>query len=152
MLFDFLGKTKKQEIVSNHLGGFPDSFTEKQKEAIICSLFIIANCDGEIQMKGKDFLLQSSALLGYSFKKDYIVDLLMTLKPSDITKHLNELNEGQKAWFIIAAHNMVHADVDDSYVKKQYLTGILKSMGISEQRYQDTIKKVQIFIDRFNIR
>jgi len=148
MLFDFFKKQEKQDAVKQHFGSFQDSYTELQKKAILSGLLIIANADGEYHRKEAEFFMQTAALLGYKLQRNYLEDLL-SIEPTNLTRILNNLDEGQKDWFIITIFGMIHADGKDLDVEYQYLTGIMKGMGVTRQRFDDVINKAQILAQRF---
>ena len=148
MNFDFFKEHKRQSAVREHLLGFGEDFTERQKKAIICSLLLIANSDGEYHRKEKQFLELSASLLGYQLQDDFF-DEFESFDPVDIPNLLNSLDEGQKDWFILTVAGMVHADGRALEIEFQLMEGILKKMGITEQRFMDVLKKTQLMMEYF---
>ncbi|HBG86121.1 MAG TPA: hypothetical protein DDW62_01075, partial [Marinilabiliaceae bacterium] len=109
MLFNFFKKHEKQNEVRQHLGGFQDEFSDNQKKAVMCSLMLIANSDGEFHRKEEMFFEQTATMLGYRLSGDYIDDLLAMGKEK-LFQLLKSLDESQKDWYIITAFGMLHAD------------------------------------------
>ena len=149
MLFDYVKEHEKQNIIIDLLIDFRGRVSKDQRTAIMCSLFQIANSDGDFSMKEAEFFLQIAALSGYRLRRNCL-DNFMILKPTNLIQILDTLTEGQKDWFTIAGNGMSHADGINIDIKDQYLNEILKKIGITEKRYKVTLKKIQIAMDFLN--
>ena len=146
---NYFKKPEKQIVNTPPLDSFQNSFTENQKKAIMCWIWGIANCDGEFtKLEGESFL-STAATLGYKLQNNYL-DEFLTLNPETIIRLLNELDEGQKDWLIIALDVIAHADNKNLNIKEQYVSGMVTSIGITPQRFQNTIHKAMIMFDRIN--
>lgn len=151
MLFNFFKKHEKQNAVNEHLGGFKTGFNQQQKKAVMCSLFLIANSDGEFHNMENQFFKQTAALLGYRLSSDLdsTLDEFMTMDRESLFRNLNSLGESQKDWYIVTAFGMVHADGRALEEEFQYLLVFFEKMGISEQRFENVIKKTELLMQNF---
>ena len=86
---------KSKKLVNQHLYGFQRKFSENQKVAIMASLMIIANADGEYHRKQSQFLNKIARALGYKFSYDRIKEYLKE-GPEQVFHKLNSLSIGQK--------------------------------------------------------
>ena len=120
MVFNFFNKHEKQSVINEHLSGFQEEFSEDQKNAILCSLFLIANSDGEFHQKESVFFDQTANLLGYRLGQNFLDDFF-SLDKARLYQLLNSLDESQKDWYIITAFGMVHADGRTLEREFQYL-------------------------------
>lgn len=137
-----------QSSVRENLGDFQDQFTENQKKAIMCSLFLIANSDGEFHHKEQQFFEQTAMLLGYTLTSD-ILDEFLSMERTQLFQLLGSLKEDQKDWYIITAYGMVHADGQTLEVEFQYLDVFFTKMGITVERFQNVLKKSQLLMNKF---
>lgn len=146
MLFSFFKKHEKQNVVNEHLDGFQTGFNQQQKKAVMCSLLIIANSDGEFHNTENQFFEQTATLLGYRLSSDLgtTMDEFMTMDRESIFKNLNSLGESQKDWYIITAFGMVHADGKALEEEFQHLLVFFEKMGISEERFENVINKTEL--------
>lgn len=151
MLFNFFKKHEKKEKASEHFRRFQSEFNAQQKKAIMCSLFMIANSDGEYHNEEHLYLEQIASVLGYHLGSDLnkIVDEFMTINRDEIFQNLNNLSESQKDWYIITAYGMVHADNKALEEEIQYTFAFFEKMGITEQRIEDVLKKSELLFNRF---
>jgi uncharacterized tellurite resistance protein B-like protein len=151
MLFDFFKKHEKQNAINEHLGGFQKEFNQQQKKAVMCSLLLIANSDGEYHNKENQFFEQTATVLGYRLSSDLdtTLDEFMTMDRESLFRNLNSLGESQKDWYIITALGMVHADGKALEEEFQYMIVFFEKMGISEQRFESVIKKTELFMQKF---
>jgi len=151
MLFDFFHKNEKEKSVREHLGGFQDGFTPKQKKAILCSLFLIANSDQEFHIKEQHFFEETALLLGYRLTEN-IIDDFMTLGGRDeLFNLLNSLDEGQKDWYIITSLGMMHADGKPLDIELKHLMTSYDHMGITEERASNVVQKADALSRHFNL-
>ncbi|MFG6686244.1 TerB family tellurite resistance protein [Mariniflexile sp. HNIBRBA6329] len=152
MLFNFFKKHEQQSAVNEHLGGFQDDFNEHQKKAIMISLFLIANSDGEYHNKENQFFEQTATLLGYRLNPDFdkTVDDFMTMDKPSLFRHLNSLGSSQKDWYIVTAFGMVHADGQALEEEFQYMLVFFDEMGITEERFENVLKKTELMMKMFN--
>lgn len=146
MLFNFFKKHESQNAVKEHLGGFQFEFNIQQKKAVIRSLFIIANSDGEFHRKEHRYLEQIATVLGYGLNSDIqkAVDEFSTMDRDALFGNLKNLDETQKDWYIVTAFGMVHADGKTYEEEFQYVFVFFEKMGISEQRVENVIKKTEL--------
>lgn len=151
MLFNFFKKHEKQNVVNEHLGGFQTGFNQQQKKAVMCSLFLIANSDGEFHNMENQFFEQTATLLGYRLSSDLdtTLDKFMTMDRESLFRNLNSLGESQKDWYIVTAFGMVHADGKALEEEFQYMIVFFEKMGISEQRFENVIKKTELLMQNF---
>ncbi len=144
MLFDFFKKHKRQNVVQQHLGDFQNSFSEKQKEAILASLFIIANSDKEYHNKENEFFKLTATILGYNLNMLKNTEKILKLKLIDLMGLLHQLNEIQKEWFIITAYGMVNADGQALDIEYNVLLCFAKGMGVSEAIVKDILTNSEL--------
>ena len=151
MLFNFFKKHKKQNVVNEHLGEFQTEFNQQQKKAVMISLFIIANSDGEFHNMENQFFEQTATLLGYRLSSDLdtTIDEFMTMDRESLFRNLNSLGESQKDWYIVTAFGMVHADGKALEEEFQNMIVFFEKMGISEQRFENVIKKTELLMQNF---
>ncbi len=148
MLFNFFKKHERQNTVNEHLSGFQEQFSEKQKKAILTSLLLIANSDREYHRKEERFFEQTATMLDYRLQSDYMDDL-MSPDQDELFQILNSLAESQKDWYIITAFGMMHADGKSLEVEFKYLVGFFSRMGITEERYENVLRKTQLLMEKF---
>ena len=151
MLFNFFKKHENQNVVNEHLDGFQTGFNQQQKKAVMCSLFIIANSDGEFHNMENQFFEQTAALLGYRLSSDLdtTIDEFMTMDRESLFRNLNSLGESQKDWYIVSSWGMVHADGKAIKEEFQHLLVFFDEMGISEERFENVIKKSELLMQNF---
>ena len=152
MLFKFFQKTEKQNTVREHFGGFQDQFTANQKKAIMCSLFLVANSDGEYHKKEHQVFEQTATILGYKlhFALDDTIDELMTIGREQLFTILSSLDEGQKDWYIITVLGMVHADGVALDKEFEYAMAFFDRMEITVERCENVMKKSQLLMEMFS--
>jgi len=148
MLFSFFKKHERQNAVNEHLSGFQEQFTEKQKKAIMTSLLLIASSDGEYHRKEEMFFEQTANMLGYRLKRDYFDDF-MTLDKRELYQLLDSLEESQKDWYIVTAFGMIHADGKPLEVEFKYLEVFFDKMGITEERFENVLRKTELLMKKF---
>jgi len=99
----------KYDAFKEHLIGFQESFTDEQKQAILFSLFDIANSDDEFHAKEIEFFDQIGNLLNYP-TGDEILDDYLKADREKVFESLNDFSDSQKDWYIVIVYGMVHAD------------------------------------------
>ena len=117
----------------------------------MCSLFLIANSDGEYHNKEHQFFEQTAMLLGYKLGNnlDSIVEEFMTMDRESLFYHLNSLNESKKDWYIVTAFGMVHSDGRALEEEFQYMLVFFDKMGITEERFENVIRKTELLMEKF---
>jgi len=148
MLFNFFQKHKNQSFVREHFNVFQDSFSTKQKEAILCSLFLIANSDDEYHENESLFFEHTAKLLGYKLSPNYL-EIFLNIDKYELFEYLDSLEENQKDWYIITAFGMVNADDKILDREFQYLQVFLEKMHITEDRFYSVLKKVELLNKKF---
>jgi uncharacterized tellurite resistance protein B-like protein len=151
MLFDFFHKNEKEKVVREHLGGFQDGFSPKQKKAILCSLFLIANSDQEFHLKEQQFFEETALLLGYRLTEGMIDDFMTLGGRTELFNLLNSLDEGQKDWYIITSLGMMHADGKPLDIELKHLMAFYDHMGITEERASNVVQKTDALSRHFNL-
>jgi len=143
LLFNSFLNHEKEKTVREHFGGFQDNFSDQQKKAIMLSLFLIANSDGEYHYKEHQFFTQAATILGYRLKSsdDAQLEEFMSFDRETLMKTLSTLDEGQKDWYILTVFGMIHADKVPLEIEFQYASSFFDSMGITEERCENVIKK-----------
>jgi len=143
LLFNSFLKKENEKEVRKHLGGFQDNFSEQQKKAIMLSLFLIANSDEEYHQKEYQFFMKAATLLGYRIKSNFgdQVDEFAKMSRQDLFGSLSSLDESQKDWYILTVFGMIHADEVPLEIEFQYASSFFDSMGITEERCENVIKK-----------
>lgn len=144
-------KMEKQNSVNEQLDGFQSEFSLNQKRAIMCSLFLIANSDGEFHYKEQRLFEKIAMLIGYQTDTDIDskLDDIMTMDRDKLFIYLNSLNESQKDWFIVTSFEMVHVDGKALENEVKYMITIFQQMNITEDRFEKVIKKTQNIMDKF---
>jgi hypothetical protein len=143
-MFSFLKRNKS--TINKHFRNFQDQFSENQKKAIMCSLLIIANSDGEFHRKEAQFLKEVARALGYHLSDVNLKDF-MSIGPEGIFQILDSLDDGQKDWYIITAFAMLHVDGHALEVEFQYLEAYFGKMGITRKRFESVANKSQLLIN-----
>lgn len=151
MAFDFFRRNEKERSVREHLGGFQDGFTARQKKAILCSLFLLANADKEFHTKEQQFFEETALLLGYRLTENMIDDFMSLGGRSELFNILNSLDESQKDWYIITSFGMMHADNKLLDVEMNYLMTYYDHLGITEDRALNVIQKADALARHFNL-
>ena len=129
----------KYDAFKEHLIGFQESFTDEQKQAILFSLFDIANSDNEFHAKEIEFFDQIGSLLNYP-TGDNILDEYLEADKEKVFESLNDFSDIQKDWYIVIVYGMVHADgkvLDEELADAERF---LEGMGISKERISEAIK------------
>jgi uncharacterized tellurite resistance protein B-like protein len=151
MVFDFFHKNEKEKSVREHLGGFQDGFSPKQKKAILCSMFLIANSDQEFHIKEQQFFEETALLLGYRLTENMIDDFMTLGGRDELFNLLNSLDEGQKDWYIITSLGMMHADGKPLDIELKHLMTFYDHMGITEERASNVVQKADALSRHFNL-
>lgn len=145
-MFSFLKKKKTKSTTKEHLVSFKDKFSGKQKKAVMGSLWIIANSDGEFHLKEAQFLKQIASVLGYKPSKINLPKFVAQ-GPDEIFKKLESLDGAQKEWYIITAFAMIHVDGEALGVEYQYLEAYFEKMNVSREYFESVIKKSQTLVN-----
>ncbi|MGV8111818.1 MAG: TerB family tellurite resistance protein [Lentimicrobium sp.] len=148
MGFSFFKKHDNQNEVRDHFKGFHDGFSENQKKAILLSLFLMANSDGEFHQKESEFFIQVSNLLNYKLTRNFMDDI-STISRDQLFQFLNSLDESQKDWYIVTISGMLHVDGRAMEVEYQYMQAYFNKMGITAERYEAVIKKTNLLMNKF---
>ena len=109
------------------------SFTKEQKNAILVSLYEIANSDEEFHEHEAQYLKKISGYMGYSLGNRKLQKLLDTDK-DHLYGLLKDLSESQKDWYVFIALGMVWADgvvVEKEFI---YVENFLLGIGFSKKR------------------
>lgn len=148
-MFNFFQNHERQDVVREYLGDFQDKFSEKQKQAIIASLLVIAACDDEFHAKEEQFLKHTCTLLGYPLNNSKI-ETIYSMGPDLMVKFLNTLDSSQKDWYIVSALGMVYADGHAHNSEKLVVDGIFEKIGIDGDRVETVTKKTVLLADMFS--
>jgi uncharacterized tellurite resistance protein B-like protein len=147
-MFSLFKKNKNEDSTNHHFRGFQDQFSENQRRAIMCSLFTIANSDGEFHKKEQEFFVEVASVLGYKLRDNYLDDFL-SIGRDRLLNILNGLDENQKDWYIITAFTMIHIDGKALEIEFQYLESYFNSMGIDRNRFERVLQKSQLLMNKF---
>jgi len=149
MPFAYFKQHRKDKVVKKHLGKFQTVLDEGQKKAIICSLFHIANGDGEYHNKEHEFIVQTSDLLGYSLPSSSrkMAGEFMKMEQSALFTQLNSLNAAQKDWYSITAYGMIHSDNKALEEEFNILKVFFGIMDISMDHFEKVIQQSDVFKD-----
>ncbi len=141
MVFDTLKKHQDQKEVEEHLKAFRESFSEEQKKAVICGLFLVANIDGQYHEDERKFFEETADVLDYQLKDnlDQQVREFLGLGREELFKQLNGLNDEQKDWFVATVLSMIHADGEALDKEIQYADEIFEKMGVTHERCEKVI-------------
>lgn len=143
MLFDFFNKHERQNDVRKHLGRFQDEFTDDQKKAVLFSLLMIANSDGEYHRKEEQFFEQACTTLGFHIDaQGRYLDEFSAMGRDRLFQLLASLDEGQKDWYIFTAIGMMTADGQALEAESQYIYVFFEQMGITKQRIENVMRKM----------
>ncbi len=142
MVFSTVKKHKDQKEVQEHLKSFQDSFSDEQKKCVICSLFLVANIDGEYHQKEKDFFQETADVLGYRMQGDINeqVKEFLSIDRNDLFETLKSLSKEQKDWFIATVLSMIHADGEALDKEVHYADEFFEKMGITHAQCEEVIK------------
>lgn len=147
MPFLYFKQHQKEKAVKKHLSKFQNELKEKQKKAIVGSLFYLANGDGEYHNKEHEFIKQASELLNYelSDSEHRIAEELMGMGKEGIFDQLNTLSKAQKEWYVITALGMIHSDGKALEEEFEMLKQFLSKIEISQQRFEEIIEQTKLF-------
>lgn len=145
-MFSILRRKKSKVSLDQHFQGFQNQFSANQKLAIMASLFIIANADGEFHNKEARFLKEVALALGYNYIPKNL-DEFMKIGPEKVFQKLNSLEDSQKDWYIITAFAMLHVDGQALDIEFQYLETYFAKMEITRERFEQVVKKSQLLIN-----
>lgn len=152
MLNNFFRKHANNNSVRDHLGGFQDSFTERQKKSIMNSLLLIAYADREFDGREIKYFEETSTILGYKlhYSLEDTIDEFTRMSREEVLSSLNGLDESQKDWYIVTVFGMINAD--GKVFEEEFLAAdtFFNNMGISLDRCERVLKKAQLFSEMFN--
>lgn len=114
--------------------------------AIIGSLLIIANSDGEFHKKEAQFLKEVSKVLGYKSSRSKL-NKFMSIGLDEMFLKLNGLDDSQKEWYIVTTFTMLHVDGQALDLEFQYLEVYFAKMGINREKFKDVIEKSHILLN-----
>lgn len=142
MVFSTVKKHKDQKDVQEHLQSFKDSFSDEQKKAVICSLFLIANIDGEYHQKEKDFFEETADVLGYTLKEDTDKQVreFLSISREELFEMLKSLSKEQKDWFVATVLSMIHADGEALDKEVHYADEFFEKMGVTHAQCEEVIR------------
>lgn len=147
MIFDFFNKYRKPKILKEHLTDFQNGFSEYERRAILISLLIIANSDGEFHSKESSYFEMISKQLGYKLEEDYI-DEFFKIDREEVYQILKGLNRKQKEWYILTLFSMIHADGKPMDVEFKYAQPYLERMQITREVFEETIQSSKLWKGR----
>lgn len=147
MPFQYFKQHRKEKAVRKHLGKFQTELNEDQKKAIMCSLFHLANGDGEYHDKEHEFIVQTSELLGYALPSSgrRMAAEFMQMDKSEFFDQLNTLNEAQKDWFLITTYGMIHSDNKALEEEFNILKVYFGYMNVSMEHFEKVIQESDVF-------
>ena len=139
---------RKKPPVSEELRNFQNSFTEKQKAAVIASSIIIANSHEHMSLNKRNTIGQTATLLGINPSSPMTRKLYEGSK-DELIQTLNTLDESQKEWYIVAIHQLVMADGMPRDKEIDYVMGFADNVGISEDKYEKIIEQTEFILKSF---
>lgn len=147
MPFNYFKQHRKETAVKRHLSKFKNVLDEKQKKAIIGSLFYLANGDGEYHNKEHEFIKQASDLLDYNLSdSEYrIAEELMGMGKQAIFEELNTLTQEQKDWYMITALGMIHSDGKALEEEFNMLKNFLTQISINHEHFEEVVQQTKLF-------
>lgn len=147
MPFYYFKQHRKETAVKKHLSKFNSVLEEKQKKAIIGSLFYLANGDREYHNKEHEFIKQASDLLGYNLSdsEHLIAEELMGMGKKTIFEELNTLTQEQKDWYVITALGMIHSDGKALDEEFKMLKDFLTQIYINHEHFEEVIRQTKLF-------
>jgi uncharacterized tellurite resistance protein B-like protein len=153
MAFNFFKKNRKQKEVENHLGQFQSDFTENQKRAILVSLYVIANSDGEFHQNEIDVFHNTADLLGYKMKRTVEKTLtdITSVSKDEMVRVLRQMDQGQKDWYIVTAMGMIHADGQVLEIEIKHGMAYFEAIGVTEEYAFSVLEKAEALSKAFNI-
>ncbi len=146
-MFNFFKKIKEDPI-REHFGDFQSNFTKEQKAAILVSLAIIAESDGQVHPKEMQNIELTGRFLGIEFD-DTVIERVALGGKNEIKRLLNTLDRSQKELFIITLNSMVTADNKVEDIEIGYALGIAEDIGISGDEFVQIIKKSELLMKKF---
>jgi hypothetical protein len=170
-LFGYLGfiyePSEKEETKSDFRTPSPpkdknsaihNSFTNTEKEAFLCCLYMMVIPDVTDQLKPKelDQLKMTSILLGYDLSKITEIEMYFAMRSvqssDDFFEVIGNFNHEQRTYFICSVHNMI--TVSQEYMTTQHLENshsrlidhlqmMLVHCGIDFDEYLHTIRLME---------
>jgi hypothetical protein len=148
-MFDFLKKNSNEDLIRKHFSGFQDGFNEKQKKAILYSLYIVARSDNELHKTEIQFLEEIGAMLGCKLNDDFFMDLDNYMESREIFSILKSLTDSQKEWYIVTAITMIQVDGKSLKKENEYTSTFFSQMGITQKWAELTMSKAEFIMRDF---
>lgn len=139
-------RNRKNDSVKQHLQSFNETFSDEEKKAVLCCLFIIANSDGEYHEKETEFFVKTAEMLDYDIKYSVaeVAKEFISLVDNQLFRVLQKLNDEQKDWFIITLHGMIQADGRTEESEIRQINLILRRVGITRDHYDDVVQRSKL--------
>lgn len=144
-MFNF--NNKKKDVIREHLGAFQDNFTKEQKCAILCTLMVISNSDGEVHPKEVAVVEQIGQILGIEIT-DPAIERIVAGGEKEIIRILNTLDRRLKEWYVLTIHGLIAADGKVEEAEMTYALSYAMDIGISADEFIEIIEK-NIAISKF---
>ena len=124
---------------------FQSSFSTEQKAAIILSMGFVAKCDGQYHPKELDLIKQIAIHIGINLEKEMMPGGIININASKgieyFGKVLNNLESGQKEWYLVSLFNLIHCDGNVAEAEAKEVLMIAEDIDISAEQYKQIVDK-----------
>lgn len=140
--------TKSTRNQNSEVDQFYSQFSEEQKAAIICNLFVMMAADGNLHGNEKNLL--NSICDSFSMPLEDIAVTKLTRKGAEYASTiLNDMELSQKEWYIMLLYSMIYADGHADEEEIDLLIHLAEQIGVSQEQCAKIIEKSISIMNQF---
>jgi len=144
-MFNLFNKKKEENPISEV---FHD-LTLNQKMSVMNLLLTIGVCDGEQGNQNKELQYLNSYVRILGVRQDQCMPYLQTYGHERIISDLKTISQSQKEFLVVAAWEMITCDGRPNETELQVAGNLFEQIGISEEKFVETIQKTQALMKHF---
>jgi uncharacterized tellurite resistance protein B-like protein len=145
-MFNLFNKKKDKNPISEV---FHD-LTLNQKMSVMNLLLTIGVCDGEQGNQNKELQYLNTYVKILDVRQDRCMSYLETYGHERIISDLKTISQSQKEFLVVAAWEMITCDGRPNETELHVAGNIFDQMGISEEKFVETIQKTQALMKYFS--
>ena len=105
----------------------------------------VAKCDGQYHPKELDLIKQIAIHIGINLEKEMMPGGIININASKgieyFGKVLNNLESGQKEWYLVSLFNLIHCDGNVAEAEAKEVLMIAEDIDISAEQYKQIVDK-----------